>query len=95
MAPAVAQSWGEVRPLEKRPTAALSLPFDAAEGMPQWVLEMNEIEMKRGELIRALVPEGVPRLWCPLLAHYKDDGSLDMDRMVAHFDFVSAFIKVS
>lgn len=38
-------------------------------------------------------PDGIPRLWCPLLAHYKDDGSLDLGRMEAHFKFVSARVK--
>lgn len=38
-------------------------------------------------------PDGIPRLWCPLLAHYRDDGGLDFDRMEAHFNFVSARVK--
>lgn len=44
-------------------------------------------------LLRDLFPDGIPRLWCPLLTHYKDDGSIDFDRMRAHFDYIVPQIK--
>jgi len=47
----------------------------------------------RNEMLKYYFPSGIPRLWCPLLAHYKDDGSLDFRRMEAHFNFVAAHVK--
>lgn len=51
------------------------------------------MKLKREENIRYFFPDGIPKLWCPLLAHYRDDGSLDFERMEAHFKFVSARVK--
>jgi dihydrodipicolinate synthase/N-acetylneuraminate lyase len=53
----------------------------------------NDIDLKRQENLRYYFRGGIPRLWCPLLAHYRDDGSLDIERMEAHFKFVSARVK--
>ena len=54
------------------------------------------IHDQRDALIRTLFPDGVPRLWCPLLTHYRDDGSLDTERIAAHIrhmrPWVSAFL---
>ena len=47
----------------------------------------------RSEMLKYYFPTGVPRLWCPLLAHYRDDGGLDFQRMEAHFNFVAAQVK--
>lgn len=47
----------------------------------------------RQENLKYYFPDGIPKLWCPLLAHYRDDGSLDLDRMKAHFAFVAARVK--
>jgi len=47
----------------------------------------------RESLIKALFPGGIPRLWCPLLTHYNDDGSIDFDRMHAHFNHIVPGIK--
>jgi dihydrodipicolinate synthase/N-acetylneuraminate lyase len=47
----------------------------------------------REALTKALFPGGIPRLWCPLLTHYKNDGSIDFDRMCAHFNHIVPGIK--
>lgn len=53
----------------------------------------KETEFKRNENLTYYFPEGIPRLWCPLLAHYRDDGGLDLGRMEAHFKFVATRVK--
>lgn len=40
---------------------------------------------RRSHLAR-LLPQGVPQLWCPLLTHYRADGSLDIRRLASHLD---------
>jgi dihydrodipicolinate synthase/N-acetylneuraminate lyase len=47
----------------------------------------------REVLTKGLFPGGIPRLWCPLLTHYKNDGSIDFDRMRAHFNHIVPGIK--
>lgn len=54
---------------------------------------MNTVSEKRQALIQALFPAGVPRLWCPLLTHYRKDGRIDFDRMSAHFHRVVPWVK--
>lgn len=56
-------------------------------------MNAKDTDIKRDENLKYYFPEGIPRLWCPLLAHYRDNGSLDFDRMEAHFKFVSARVK--
>lgn len=50
----------------------------------------------RAALVATLFPNGVPRLICPLLTHYRDDGALDAERIRAHIahmrPHVSAFL---
>lgn len=53
---------------------------------------MSEIEQKRSILARRIFPEGVPRLWCPLLTHYTTDGSIDREWTVAHIRHMRPFI---
>jgi dihydrodipicolinate synthase/N-acetylneuraminate lyase len=48
---------------------------------------------KRSELINRLFGEGIPRLWCPPLTHYTDDGSIDLKRMAAHLGHMSRWIN--
>jgi dihydrodipicolinate synthase/N-acetylneuraminate lyase len=36
------------------------------------------------DLIQRTFPGGIARLWCPPLTHYRQDGSLDTDRIKAH-----------
>lgn len=44
---------------------------------------------RRADLVRALFPDGVPRLWCPPLTHYRRDGSIDRERCAAHLGFIT------
>ena len=54
---------------------------------------MNEVAAKRQALIKKLFPSGIPRLWCPLLTHYRPDGGIDFDRMHVHFNHVVPWVK--
>jgi dihydrodipicolinate synthase/N-acetylneuraminate lyase len=54
---------------------------------------MNDVAGKRQALINKLFPSGIPRLWCPLLTHYKPDGGIDFDRMLVHFNHVVPWVK--
>jgi dihydrodipicolinate synthase/N-acetylneuraminate lyase len=54
---------------------------------------MNYVARKRQELISKLFPSGIPRLWCPLLTHYRGDGTIDFDRMRAHFNHLIPWVK--
>ena len=56
-------------------------------------LSMDNISEKRQAFINALFPAGVPRLWCPLLTHYRKDGTIDFDRMSAHFNHIARWVK--
>jgi len=49
--------------------------------------------MKRQDLIAAFFPAGIPRLWCPLLTHYRDDRSIDIGRMTAHLTHIVPWVK--
>ncbi len=54
---------------------------------------MNGVAEKRQELISKFFPSGIPRLWCPLLTHYRGDGTIDFDRMHVHFNHVVPWVK--
>jgi 4-hydroxy-tetrahydrodipicolinate synthase len=54
---------------------------------------MNDVAGKRQALINKLFSSGIPRLWCPLLTHYKSDGSIDFDRMRDHFKHVVPWVN--
>jgi len=47
----------------------------------------------RAEWHARLFPHGIPPLWCPLLTHYRDDGSLDRDRITAHLRHLAPHVK--
>lgn len=51
------------------------------------------VSEKRQELLRDLVGEKVPRLWCPPLTHYTSDGELDRARISAHWRFLASHVK--
>lgn len=57
---------------------------------------MATVPETRERITRTLFPNGIPRLWCPLLTHYRGDGSLDTERIAAHIrsmrPWVSAFL---
>jgi 4-hydroxy-tetrahydrodipicolinate synthase len=44
-------------------------------------------------MVQTMFPEGIPRLWCPLLTHYRDDKTIDFDRMKAHFAYISTWVE--
>jgi dihydrodipicolinate synthase/N-acetylneuraminate lyase len=54
---------------------------------------MNDVAGKRQVLITELFSSGIPRLWCPLLTHYRSDGTIDIDRMHVHFNHVVPWVK--
>ena len=47
----------------------------------------------RAALLRTLLPEGVPALWCPPLTHYDDGGAVDARRIAAHFRHLSRCVR--
>jgi dihydrodipicolinate synthase/N-acetylneuraminate lyase len=54
---------------------------------------MNDIAARRRALQKELFPGGIPRFWCPLLTHYRSDGSIDFDRMSRHLDHIIPWAK--
>ena len=54
---------------------------------------MKKVAEKRQALIKNLFPSSIPRLWCPLLTHYRPDGGIDFDRMHVHFNHVVPWVK--
>jgi len=42
------------------------------------------IRQQRDDMVRQIFPAGIPRLWCPPVTHYRADGSLDRERILAH-----------
>lgn len=54
---------------------------------------MKPVSEKRQAFFKEYFPAGVPRLWCPLLTHYRDDGTIDLERMAAHFRHIVSFVK--
>jgi dihydrodipicolinate synthase/N-acetylneuraminate lyase len=54
---------------------------------------MNALFEKRQTFLQEFFPAGIPRLWCPLLTHYGRDGSIDLDRMSAHFHHIVPWVK--
>ncbi len=53
---------------------------------------MKTVLETRQAWIRGLFPDGIPRLWCPLLTHYGPDGAIDFGRMEAHLDAISPWV---
>lgn len=47
----------------------------------------------RRALLKRLFPNGVPRLWCPALTHYDQNGAMDRARITAHLRRTSAHAK--
>lgn len=54
---------------------------------------MSDIDQKRSILVQSLFPNGSPRLWCPLLTHYRADGSLDRERISAHIAHMRPYVS--
>ena len=55
--------------------------------------ESDRFSGARRHLMERLFPEGIPRLWCPSLTHYAEDGTLDRARMRAHLKFMQPAVK--
>lgn len=47
----------------------------------------------RSMLLKRLMPNGVPTLWCPLLTHYADDGGIDFERLRRHLDHLAPSVR--
>jgi dihydrodipicolinate synthase/N-acetylneuraminate lyase len=52
----------------------------------------STVAARRKELLQRLMPAGLPRLWCPLLTHYRGDGTIDLDRTARHLDSIRPFV---
>lgn len=50
---------------------------------------MEQVVQQREALLDRLFPEGVPRLWVPLLTFYDDEAQIDPVHTQAHHDFLS------
>ncbi len=48
---------------------------------------------RRQELVRRLLADGIPTLWCPALTHYGDDGAVDRARMRAHLRSMQPWVR--
>lgn len=55
--------------------------------------DQDECRVRREQLVRAMFPEGIPRLWCPPLTHFQADGQLDTERIRAHLSALAPFVK--
>jgi dihydrodipicolinate synthase/N-acetylneuraminate lyase len=47
----------------------------------------------RDQLLKILFPDGIPALWCPLLTHYREDGSFDTPRITAHLQHLAPHVR--
>ena len=54
---------------------------------------MNDRQTERISMVQTMFPDGIPRLWCPLLTYYRNDKTIDFDRMEAHFAYISPWVK--
>lgn len=52
-----------------------------------------DISAARSMLLKRLMPNGVPALWCPLLTHYADDGRINLERIRRHLDFLATSVR--
>ncbi|MFP4534808.1 MAG: hypothetical protein ACLFNP_03740, partial [Spirochaetaceae bacterium] len=50
---------------------------------------MEKVLEQREALLDALYPEGIPRLWVPLLTFYDEEAQIDPIHTQAHHDFLS------
>ena len=47
----------------------------------------------RATLLRRLLPNGIPALWCPPVTHYDDSGAIDAARMAAHLKHLAPHVR--
>jgi len=50
----------------------------------------TSVTEQRRDLQRRFLGDPVPRLWCPPLSHYRQDGSFDTGRLATHWDHLGA-----
>ncbi len=53
---------------------------------------MSPCNARQSWLVK-LFPASIPTLWCPPLTHYAPDGALDRERIAAHLNFMSPWVK--
>lgn len=53
----------------------------------------NDLATARSALMKRLLPDGVPTLWCPLLTHYDDAGRIDLARIGRQLDFLAPSVR--
>lgn len=53
----------------------------------------HDFAAARAALMRQLLPDGVPTLWCPLLTHYDDGGRIDFTRIRRQLDFLAPSVR--
>lgn len=53
---------------------------------------MATMKVKRGEIAGRLFPGGIPKLWCPPLTHFANDGTIDEGRMASHLKFLAPWV---
>lgn len=56
-------------------------------------MESSAARQERRRWMRRLFETGMPRLWCPPITHYRADGSLDQERIEAHWVFMRRHVK--
>lgn len=56
-------------------------------------IQVSRMTGSRGKLVSKLFPDGVPRLWCPTLTHYNDQGQIDRPRLRAHLRSMTPWVK--
>jgi len=47
----------------------------------------------RREFVERLFPRGIPKLWCPLITHFREEGGLDRPRLKAALNFIRPWVN--
>ncbi len=53
----------------------------------------SSVKKRRSRLVTRLFPAGIPKLLCPPLTHYTDEGGIDLKRMEAHLRHLSQWVR--
>jgi len=53
----------------------------------------DSVAAARQALTGRLFPQGVPRLWCPLITPYDRDGRIDGPRLAAHLKHLAPYVR--
>ena len=53
----------------------------------------SNVTAGRAALIKRLFPAGIPKLWCPLLTHYREGGVIDGPRIEAHLRHLAPWVS--